>query len=360
MGEYSKFIPEIRRPVPTPERLVGRNGKCVFGTFEDEFESMALLSVLKPTAAPQLMNRFRLTLWEATEVSLKEGTLLCALCDMGVFGITINVFYDKRTQKAYQWCTNLRSRDTGIAPNLVGGSVAEGRTADGFVRYVNDFSNGKCGLSGSHADKEGRRIEYEFALSRLSKPSVVSIPFGDNRPLYSQKDFFKADGKITVNGETLHSDMDTVAIVDDHRGYYPRKAHYDWVTAMGRADIAGKREFVAVNLTRNQSVDQERYNENLLWLHGRASPLPPVKFFRSAESAAARGKSVWTVTDEHDMVNVTFTSRDMTATITHALLVNVDYYIAFGDIQGYVRDEDGNRYVLDGLAGIGEDKTLLL
>lgn len=359
MGEYSRFISGIRRPVPTPKRLVGRNGKCVFGTFENEFESMELLSALKPTTAPQLMNRFRLTLWEATEVSLKEGTLLCGLCDMGVFGTTINAFYDKRTEKAYQWCTNLRSRDTGIAPNLIGGSVAEARTPDGFVHYVNDFGNGKCGLSGSHSDKDGRRIEYQFALSRLSKPSIVSIPFGDNRPLYSQKDFFKADGKIVVNGETLHSDADTVAIVDDHRGYYPRRAHYDWVTAMGRLE-GGKREFAAVNLTRNQSVDQERYNENLLWLEGRSSPLPPVKFVRGAESAAAGGKSIWTVRDEHDMVNVKFTSRDMTSTITHALLVNVDYYIAFGNIEGYVRDEDGNRYILDGLAGIGEDKTLLL
>ena len=60
------------------------------------------------------------------------------------------------------------------------------------------------------------------------------------------------------------------------------------------------------------------------------------------------------------MVNVAFSARDMTSTITHALVVNVDYYIAFGDISGYVRDEDGNKYLLDGLAGIGEDKTLLL
>lgn len=356
MGEYSRFISQARRPVPTPKRLVGEDGKSVFGTFANEFESMDLLAALKPTAAPQRLNRFRLTLWEAAEVSLKEGTLLCALCDMGLFGITINVFYDKRTGKAYQWCTNLPSRDTGIAPNLIDGSVAEARTADGFVRYVNDFGNGRCELSGSHTAKDGARVEYEFALSRISLPSVVSIPFGSNRPLYSQKDFFRAAGRITVNGETLHSDGDTVAIVDDHRGYYPRRAHYDWVTAMGRKD--GK--FLAVNLTRNQSVDQERYNENLLWLEGRSSPLPPVIFARSELSAQANGRALWTVRDEHDMVNVAFSARDMTSTITHALLVNVDYYIAFGDISGYVRDEDGSKYLLDGLAGIGEDKTLLL
>jgi hypothetical protein len=193
----------------------------------------------------------------------------------------------------------------------------------------------------------------------VSKPSVVSIPFGANRPLYSQKDFFRASGSLTVNGETMKSDADTAAIIDDHRGYYPRRAHYDWVTTMGRCPQKDGNRFVAVNLTRNQSIDQEKFNENLIWLEGRTSPLPPVSFNRSAESAASGGKAVWTVRDEHDMVNVRFTSRDMTSTVAHAFLVNIDYYIAFGSVEGYVRDEDGNKYVLDGLPGIGEDKTLL-
>ena len=29
-------------------------------------------------------------------------------------------------------------------------------------------------------------------------------------------------------------------------------------------------------------------------------------------------------------------------------------------LEGYIRDEDGNKYVLDGMMGMGEDKTLLL
>ena len=40
MGEYSRFISQARRPVPTPKRLVGEDGKSVFGTFANEFESM--------------------------------------------------------------------------------------------------------------------------------------------------------------------------------------------------------------------------------------------------------------------------------------------------------------------------------
>jgi hypothetical protein len=269
------------------------------------------------------------------------------------------VFYDRRTGRAYQWSTNVESRRAIVAPNLLSGSVTEGRARGSLVRYVNDFGAGRCSVYGKSRDREGKSVEYDFALTRLSKPSVVSIPFGANRPLYTQKDFFKAEGSVTVNGEKFVSDGGTVAIIDDHRGYYPRRAHYDWVTTMGRCAQEDGDRFIAVNLTRNQSVDPERYNENLIWLEGRSSPLPPVKFSQSVKSAACGGKSVWTVRDEHDMVNVSFASRDMTSTVAHAGLVNIDYYIAFGDVSGYVRDEDGRKYVLDGLPGIGEDKTLL-
>ena len=360
MGKFSQFIAKERRSVPTPEGLVDKNGRCVFGTFAEEFKTMDLVSAKKPTHAPQFMNRLKLTLWEATEVNLKEGVLLAVVCDMGIFGLTLNTFYDKRTKKAYQWTTNLKSKDTIIAPSLLNHSRAEARTKMSFVKYDNDFGNGGCDLSGSHKSKDGKTIEYSFHLSRLSMPCVVSIPFGENRPLYSQKDFFKADGQLTINGEKLVSDGDTVAVVDDHRGFYPRHAHYDWVTTMGKTEIDGEQKFFAINLTRNQSIDQERYNENLIWLEGKTSILPPVKFTRSPESADAAGKSTWHVEDEHGMVNVDFHVYDMTAMITHAVVVKIDYYIAFGELTGYVLDEDGNKYVLDGMLGMGEDKTMLL
>ena len=341
MGEYSKYIDPKRRAVPTPKSMVDEKGICAFGTFDKEFEQMDLVKLKKPTRAPQCMNRLKLTLWEATEVHLKNGVLLAVVCDMGIFGKTLNIFYDKRTKKVYCWDTNLKSKDTVIAPNLINGAVAEGQTPVSHVKYVNNFQDGKCELSGNHkgkclitvtrkdktivkAIKENygeATIEYNFTLTRLSKPCVASIPFGKNRPLYSQKDFFKAEGRLVINGEE---------------------------------------KWLAFNLTRNQSIDQEKYNENILWLEGATSILPPVKFTRSPESKDFYDHSEWIIKDEHDMVNLKFKVYNMNPMIMHALVVNIDYYVAFGELEGYLRDEDGKKYVLDGMMGMGEDKTLLL
>jgi len=381
MGEYSKFIAPERRAVPTPKDMV-KDGKAIFGTFDKEFETMDLLSIRNATALPRCFNRLKLTLWEASEVHLKDGVLLAVVCDMGIFGKTMNVFYDKRTHIVYCWDTNLDSKETIISDNLINGAVTEGETPVSHVKYVNNFQDGRAHLTGYHKGKclitKGREdvtaveaikenygkaeIEYEFEFIRLSKPCVVSIPFSTkyNRPLYSQKDFFRMEGKLVINGEEMLTDENSTGIIDDHRGYYPRKAHYDWVTTMGKCNVNGEQKWLAFNLTRNQSIDQDKYNENLIWFEGATSLLPPVKFTRSPETKDFKNYAEWHIQDEHDMVNLTFKVYGVNPMIMHAVVVNIDYYITFGELEGYIRDEDGNKYVLDGMLGMGEDKSLLL
>lgn len=363
MGEYSKFISDVRRAVATPKDMV-KDGKCVFGTFDKEFETMDLMGIKNPTHAPDCLKKLKLTLWEATEINMKQGVLLVALSDMGFFGITINVYYDKANKKVYSWSTKLKSKDTIIAPNLINGSVATAVTKNSHIKYVNNFQDGRCDLEGHH-DDGANTIEYKFSLKRISKPCVVSIPFAPieerHRPLYSQKDFFHAEGSLKFNGETYYTDEESTAIVDDHRGYYPRKAHYDWVTTMGVNETNGEKKWFAFNLTRNQSVDQEKYNENLIWFENETSILPPVTFTRDVDTRKFTDGANWFVKDEHGMVDVQFKVYDIFRMITHAKpFVNIDYFVAFGELTGYVMDEDGNKYVLDGMTGIGEDKTLLL
>lgn len=363
MGKYSQYISEVRRSIPTPKGLVS-DGKCVFGTFEKEFETMELLKIKHPTSAPDLFKKLKLSLWQAAEVHFEEGVLLAAVSDMGIFGIVLNIFYDKRKKKVYSWSTNLKSKDTIIAPNLLNGSITKGETSVCHLQYVNNFQDGKCHLDGHHTD-EINHIEYNLDLERLSKPCVVSIPFADpavqQRPLYSQKDFFKATGTITFNGEEFHTTETSTAIVDDHRGYYPRHAHYDWVTTMGVNENRGKKKWFAFNLTRNQSIDQDKFNENLIWFKDTTNLLPPVYFTYTPPTREFKDGAVWKIKDNHDMVNVTFQVFDIYQMVIHAKpIVNIEYFIAFGELQGYIRDEDGEKYILDGMIGIGEDKTLLL
>ena len=381
-GEYSKYINETRRAVPTPKSMVRADGSCEFGTFDKEFEEMDLVRLKGPTALPNAFNRLKLTLWEATEVHFDNGVLLAVVCDMGIFGKTLNVFYDKRTKTTYCWDTDLKSKDTQIAPNLIRGAVAFAQTDVSFVKYENYFDEGRAHLSGSHkgtclitrprkdktavqAIKENTgeaTIDYDITLERLSDPCVASIPFDKKRPrpLYSQKDFFKAEGELTINGEKMVANKFTTAIIDDHRGYYPRRAHYDWVTTLGKYNIDGEEMYLAFNLTRNQSINQAKYNENILWLEGTSSLLPPVTFTRDPATKDFKDYAEVLIRDQYDMVNLKQKVYSLNPMILHTGVVNIDYYITFGELEGYIRDEAGKKYDLTGCLGMGEDKTLLL
>lgn len=95
------------------------------------------------------------------------------------------------------------------------GSISEAETKCSAIKYINNLQDYRCSFSGFHFNKINK-IEYEFDLKRVSLPSVVSIPFGPNRPLYTQKDLFKAKGRLVLNDEVFESNDHTTAIIDDH------------------------------------------------------------------------------------------------------------------------------------------------
>ena len=78
------------------------------------------------------------------------------------------------------------------------------------------------------------------------------------------------------------------------------------------------------------------------------------------ETKDFRNYAEWLIKDEYGMVDLKFKVFSLNPMIMHAGLVNIDYYITFGELEGYILDEAGTKYDLTGCMGMGEDKTLLL
>ncbi|NCC86983.1 MAG: DUF2804 family protein [Clostridia bacterium] len=350
MHNYPSYISRKRRPVATPKRLI-KNGKAVFGTFDAPFQTMNFLDCDKPLGkyAPSFANKFRLTVWEAFEIMLDEGVLISAVYNVGVAGFSIFVFFDKRSKKTYSWVNPTTGLNAKVAPNLIH-SITELYTANSYLILNNQLQDGKCHGKGKAHNKKSGDIEFDLKITSLAPPSIVSMPLGDNKPLYSQKEFFSVEGYLKLNGETFTANKRSTAIVDDHKGFYPFKMHYDWLTTMGTTMIDGKEQYLGFNLTQNQTTSSEDYNENLLWLEGYSCPLPPVNFTHIANNK-------WAVKDDHDVVNLVFNIEDDFQMQVHLGIIDVDYKLPFGTLTGYIKDIEGNKYVLDGMYGVGEDRT---
>lgn len=349
---FNDVLSEKRIAVPTPDNIVDENGNAYFGTFDKEFPKMDFLKVNKPSKFPNSLNKIKLSLWEAIELNLKDIMLLTAVCDMGFFATGLTLVFDKKTGKVTQFQDMFLTDCAIIAPTLINGATTESKGKNVRFTCVNHFEKGQAFVKGSAKNaKKGEYVNYDVELNRVSLPSVVSIPFGPNRPLYSQKDLFKLSGYVEFNGVRYETDEESTAIIDDHKGYYPYVAHYDWVTTMGKIDINGERKFFGFNLTRNQSINQTDYNENLIWFEGNTTRLTPVRFEHDEYNK-------WHIRDVYGMVDIIFKIDDRFIMRLPGGLIDINYHITFGTLYGYVCDPDGNRYVLDGMSGMGEDKSL--
>jgi len=354
MDKYPSYISEKRRPAPTPHDLVV-NGQAIFGTFDEPIPNMNLLDSIRPAGGlvPHFMNRLRLTTWEAFEINMDEGSLVSAVYNLNsLIGFSVFVWFDKATKKISNWVNFVPASKCDVAPNLIN-STTKLSTGKSFLQIDNTFQDGTCHARGNAANRKSGEFSYDMKATRLSPPSVVNIPFGPNKSLYSEKDFFSGEGFVKINGKTYKSNKNTVCIVDDHKGYYPFHAHYDWLTTMGRCKIGGKEKYLAINFTRNQSINQDEYNENILWLEGVSAPIPPVNF-RHID------RMTWHVTDDYGTVDVIFHIDDIFPMMVHLGLVDISYILPFGTISGFVKDIKGKKYVVDGMTGIGEDKTTRL
>jgi len=354
-------IPKERRSLETPDYLIDEKGKAVFGTFEKEFKNLNLLQCDKPTYWGNCFKKKKLSLWEALTVNFKDGYLLSAISDIGFFGIVFNIFYDSKDHKVYSWMEMVKSKEVTFSENLISDKETSVSIPSVKMKFVNSFQIGKVSTDGFQQSKEMGKIDYHFDLKAYSLPSVVSMPFGKNRPVYSEKQFFKAEGKLIINGKEYLTDENSTAIINDHRGYYPRKAHYDWLTFMGRGKDG---RLMGFNLTANQSLNPYCHNENLIFLEGTNRVLPPVHFTRSRATldfvSDEKTPTIWTIKDDYGMVSLSFRLKGAFLKHQNYLLVKSDYLAVFGTMNGYLKDENGRFYDFNGLEAMGEDKTILL
>jgi len=361
MSDYPKYISETRRPAPTPDSIV-ENGKVHFGTFDSPFKNLNLLDANKPCGKlmPDFLKQGRLVEWEAFEVNMDEGTLISAVYNTGPAGFSIFMWYDKATKKILAWQNIVLRSQAKVAKQLIS-DYCYCKTGKSEYTITNDFANGKAYAKGFTKGKDGE-FSIDMKFERLSPLANGVMPLGKNKDgsfrnaLYSEKDFFKATGVIKCNGKEYKTNDRSVGIIDDHKGYYPFKSHYDWLTTMGKCNIDGEEKFFAFNLTRNQSVDQDQYNENVIWLEGESFPMPPVIFKHKDGKKKAKE---WHIVDEKGLglVDVTFKIEDVHYIPLHLLVVDTYYALPCGSISGYVTDTNGKKYIVDGMVGVGEDKS---
>lgn len=328
----SSQTPRLER---APEALVN-GGRQQFGRF---FNAPAQANLLDASylGLPRALRNWRLKEWQAVQISTPDFFLNLALFNAKTMGLVQAKLYDKRSARKQLWEYQVLGGSIPIA-SAIHSSVNSYVRPPVLLHFDNRASAGYIHILlqmpaaySSRGEVKRQAISARFSLNyRAGTPHVVSLPF-ERGGMYSHKGMFPVEGTLRIGRDTYElSESSCLAMLDDHKGYYPYIMRWDWLTS---AWFEGA-EPRAFNLTQNQCRDPERYNENCFWTGSSVGLLPAVRFEREAMGTA---RERWRVRDQEGRVDMEFQPTMPSETRVNAGLIESRYQGPFGILNGELK-----------------------
>ncbi len=338
----------MRKIAKAPKSVI-ENGGFQYGCYNQPIEKVNLLDA--KIGGLGFAKNFKLREWQAFQLYSDQGWfIMAALYNTKKVCLVQFIVYNTRTKKKIRCEKKVLPRSLSI-PSGLHNTTASHRSK-GFSFEVKHDVYGFDLTMNVHIDarKSNPRISANFRGLHdcgSNTPMVTCMPFSQKRGMYSHKCLMPVEGELWIGDELVSFEKESSSIIiDDHKGFYPYRTKYDWATALGFGDNGVR---VGFNLTDNQVLDQERYNENCYWSDGEMVPLPPVKFVRPN---GCKGK--WLIQDQEGLVDLEFTPEIHNSVRLNLLLLASKYEGPYGVFNGKVRSVDGRVFEVSDLFGMGE------
>jgi hypothetical protein len=332
-----------------PARLV-EDGRQQLGRFDGPPGRTNLLDA-RYRRLPRPLRWWRLKEWQAFQIATPRLFGNVALFDAKLMALLQVKLYDRTAGVKHVHERRLRPGAFRVADQLLDSST---RHADrrGCLGFTNRFAAGRAEIEiDLPATRACPRIAGRLIVhADRGASQVVSLPFEGAGGMYSHKGMFPLEGELTV-GDEVHRLVpgEALALMDDHKGYYPYVMRWDWVTSATH-DAAGRA--LGFNLTHNQCRDPERWNENCAWIGDQIGRLPAVTF----ERARAREPGErWRIRDRDGRVDVVFTPTVPGDVKVNAVVVESRYRGPFGHFTGRLEPEGLAPIAIDDWFGMGEE-----
>lgn len=344
------------RPLPPPPDSAVREGEYEFGRFGAPFPRANLLEVsrLFGYRLPHFIKRLRLKEWRAFQFGDERWYFFAALYNARWFSIALFHAWDRELKRRFSFERVFPGSHFAFGESLDRGRVScEGRRRSLSMEIA--WKEGWIDLDIAQASRRGPEPfggHFRFSCGpKVAAPCAVCLPLGLDRALCSTKVLMPLEGEFEAAGERFHlKGPAAMGVLDDHKGFYPYRMRCDWVSGFG-LDARGRR--VGFNLTDNQVKDQERYNENCLWIGNRVWALPPVRVTRATGPAGA-----WVIQDTEGLVDLVFSPEVPRDARIRMALLEADYHGPFGSFKGFIKNGEGEKIEADRLYGAGEQKYL--
>ena len=340
---------------PAPDRLVDDDGQVTYGVFDGPLRRIDLdCARIHKRRLPlwRARSRFRLKEWQHFTLDLPGFFGTFAIVDSKFLKVSWFHGVERPGGEGFEHGRKGPLLKTRLARELFDDHTRV--RARGYrIEVHNNLDAGEHRIVVDIA-REGDRPAIRGELrclhdrSRVT-PMVVVLEVGPNRGMYSHKVPLPLVGDLQVGDRTFRaSAKDSQAILDIHKAHYPRHTWWNWATCAGR-DTEGR--LVGLNLTHNVARDEERLNENGLWIDGELHHLGPARF----EFDKQRVLEPWRLTTTDGAVDVRFEPEGERCDDIDIGPIRSVFHQPLGRFNGTVTLPGGDVVTLEDLYGVCED-----
>jgi hypothetical protein len=329
------------------------NGQPNFGSFSGSFEHFDIRGMKRPYGnfpIPRFLTNTRILTSTRFLFCDENNVGEIEFFNAGYFAFMEATLWNRRTSHriAYR-----RIIPPGVVkiPHSVRNNVLACRAPGRFVkihsRLQKKIIHADFDFVGSNARPpcEGR-LEMDLAARGAAELSSC-IPYKmKRRCLVSYQVTAPLLGWIGTGFDDHEFHVDSgIGFYDVRAAYYSLRTKTSSIIGMGHLD---GRVFT-FHLGNPVAHDANRYNDNVLFLDGKAFPLPPIRITRPYGVTGD-----WIIQDTESMVDLVFSPISDSARHLSAFVVRTDYHTVYGVFDGVMLTGDGERLNVKGLPGIGK------
>lgn len=340
-------LPEHHAQAPA---ILVEGGRPTFGSFAGAVGRANLIEMRRPGLGGRFPG-LNLKQWQHYAVATPSLYVSLAVFDSRRVGLATAVVFDRASQRLVSWEERFVPGKVEFPQGLGRGRVLFERGSL-RIEFRNRLDEGLHQISfRCRGDRLRPAVsgEVEVREGPQAQPLVVCLPLPPAGAMYSHKGVLPASGSIQV-GPDVHrvEPADSYGLPDVHQGYYPREMAWRWATA----GVVKDGTLLGFNLTDNQVEDQERYNENGLWVGDRLVRLPAVDF----EHDRDQPMEPWRVRDRKraGIVDLEFRPEVVRKIDLSLGPIRTRYRAPFGAFSGHILD-GATQVDLDGAFGMTED-----
>ena len=353
-----------RELVPAPEKII-QHSKPVFGTFNTLPEKLDISKVRAPFLGiplPSIFSRLRIRARLIYTFSFDDYLGSIDLFDNKIVNMAEVSLWNKKTNIKYVYRIFLGLR-LHLIPKKLNKAVCVSTAKTRYIRigwnHEQDRLSVKLKIRGDSV-----RPFVELTLfgrfSNSASQEVFSVKPAPTmrRCSASWYAFTPVLGRLSFSSkshELLESfnSQNGLGFLFENRAYYKFITSGENITACGETD--GKKIGFRMSTTTLDAVDTDASNDNILFIDGKITTLPPIDITHPFGLAQK-----WIIQDVESMVDLTFTPKNLISRTLNLIAVRTSYHTIFGTIDGILLDSEGNKIVLKDFPGIVKRSKLRL